>query len=615
MKLARALAALWDLTSRRQRLIAGALIVLMFVASAFEMGGMLVLFAYISGLGEDGAAGARGGLRYAFELVFPEAGPMAFALIGGLIVIGVFVFKNVLAVGVSFAITRFLMKLYEHITPRLLQGFLDAPYERILLRGTAEPTRIVNQMLELFNSCLGSAMQVISDLVLIAMIAALLLFVDPLLTALACTMFGMALVLMHAATRKILVRMGDEAVDMQRQSQKIVAESFGGLISARLNGTTDAFVARYSRYIHRAALLNRRRRALAQLPRMSNEVLLAAGIVAAVLYFGVRGQGIEAAVPTLALFGLAGLRLTTALSRLSGALQLINERQGEFDMALDTIRSVAPELSRSSPASASAQGGAGNLPLLEGAPGHFSDALELRGVTFTFPQAARPALDRIDLDVGARAFTAFCGPSGSGKSTLLLVMMGLIRPDRGLVLCDGWSVFDHIGAWHARIGYVGQRPFVAARSVRENVAFGRPPEAIDEEKVWHALELARLADVVRQLPQQLSSTLGEDGSHVSGGQRQRLDIARALYDDPDILFLDEATAALDNVTEREVTEAIRGLSGDKTIICVAHRLTTVREADVIHLMESGRVTASGTYEALIRDTPAFRKMAEAGRAA
>jgi ABC-type multidrug transport system fused ATPase/permease subunit len=144
---------------------------------------------------------------------------------------------------------------------------------------------------------------------------------------------------------------------------------------------------------------------------------------------------------------------------------------------------------------------------------------------------------------------------------------------------------------------------------------GRAAPDIDDHRVWRALKLAQLEDVVRALPQQLASMLGEDGSRVSGGQRQRLDIARALYDDPDILFLDEATAALDTVTEQEVTQAILGLSGNKTIVCIAHRLSTVRAADTIHLMEEGRITASGTYDELVRHAPSFRRMAEAGQAA
>jgi ABC-type bacteriocin/lantibiotic exporter with double-glycine peptidase domain len=188
-----------------------------------------------------------------------------------------------------------------------------------------------------------------------------------------------------------------------------------------------------------------------------------------------------------------------------------------------------------------------------------------------------------------------------------------MKPQTGSILCDGWSVFEHIRKWHANIGYVGQALYIAGRSVRENVAFGCPPEQIDDDKVWRALELASAADFVRALPGGLRTDLREAGSILSGGQRQRIVIARALYKDPDVLFFDEATAALDNVTEQEITNAITRLSGEKTVICVAHRLSTIRGSDTIYMVEGGSVVASGSYDELLATSDGFRAMAQADR--
>jgi ABC-type multidrug transport system fused ATPase/permease subunit len=192
--------------------------------------------------------------------------------------------------------------------------------------------------------------------------------------------------------------------------------------------------------------------------------------------------------------------------------------------------------------------------------------------------------------------------------------MGLIKPQSGEVLCDELSVFDHVRAWHAGIGYVGQKMYLASGTVRENVAFGVPPGDIDDDKVWRALELAAAASFVRDFPDGIYANMQEDGSVLSGGQRQRIVIARALYKDPEIIFFDEATAALDNVTEREITAAIGRLSGSKTIICVAHRLSSIRQSDVIYVIDKGKVVDRGTYDQLLAESQPFRTLALAHEA-
>jgi ABC-type multidrug transport system fused ATPase/permease subunit len=314
-------------------------------------------------------------------------------------------------------------------------------------------------------------------------------------------------------------------------------------------------------------------------------------------------------VPVLALFGFAGLRLTAAFSRLSASLQSVSENRRDFGVLMNAIRKALPggeERAEAPPDDYLA----GDRPLPAGTPARFSEALKVENVRFTYPTAPRPAVNDVGLVLQPGSFTAICGATGSGKSTLLLIMMGLLKPDQGEVVCDGWSVFDHVRAWHARIGYVGQRPFVARRSIRENVAFGLPADGIDDGKVWRALELAQIADEIRGVRGDIRARLGDGGIMLSGGQLQRLDLARALYRAPQVLFLDEATAALDNITERKVVKAIRRDSGIETVVCVAHRLSTIRDADVIHVMENGTITGSGPYDRLVDRHAVFAEMAE-----
>jgi ABC-type bacteriocin/lantibiotic exporter with double-glycine peptidase domain len=187
--------------------------------------------------------------------------------------------------------------------------------------------------------------------------------------------------------------------------------------------------------------------------------------------------------------------------------------------------------------------------------------------------------------------------------------LGLVKPTGGRLSCDGWNIHHHIRAWHKNVGYVAQDLYFSPKSIRENVAFGIPAKRIDDEKVNKALALASAEDFVRALPGGVNHRLRSGATNLSGGQRQRLIIARALYNDPDIVIFDEATAALDNATEREITQAIQELSGTKTVICVAHRLSTIEKSDKIYVIEDGSVSGVGTYDELLESNPSFQKLA------
>jgi ATP-binding cassette subfamily C protein len=200
------------------------------------------------------------------------------------------------------------------------------------------------------------------------------------------------------------------------------------------------------------------------------------------------------------------------------------------------------------------------------------------------------------------------GATGSGKSTLVDVLLGLLRPTAGQLLLDGKPLNGHERAWQRLIGYVPQAPYLLDDTIRRNIAFGVGDTLIDEHRVARASTLAQLEDVVRHLPQGLDTPLGERGARLSGGQQQRVAIARALYGDPAVLVFDEATAALDNQTEREVTRAIAALHGTRTLIVIAHRLSTVAACDRLIFLEGGRIAAAGTYQELLSH-PAFKTMA------
>jgi ATP-binding cassette subfamily C protein len=201
------------------------------------------------------------------------------------------------------------------------------------------------------------------------------------------------------------------------------------------------------------------------------------------------------------------------------------------------------------------------------------------------------------------------GSSGAGKTTIVDLILGLLEPDKGEILLDGNDIQQNLSAWQKTLGYIPQSIYLADETLRSNIAFGIPEEEIDEQKVLNAVQMAQLETLIKQLPDGLDTIIGENGTRLSGGQRQRVGIARALYHDPEVLVMDEATSALDNITEKQITDAIESLKGERTLIMIAHRLTTVKNCDMLYFMEDGKIVEQGTYDDLVHSNVRFREMA------
>jgi ABC-type multidrug transport system fused ATPase/permease subunit len=238
--------------------------------------------------------------------------------------------------------------------------------------------------------------------------------------------------------------------------------------------------------------------------------------------------------------------------------------------------------------------------------------IRLDHVAFRYPDAAEPVFHDLTLTIPQNRTTAFVGSSGAGKSTLLDLILGLQEPTSGLITCGGRAVQEDKASWYASLGVVPQDVFLTNDTVLANIAFGVEPGNVDETRVRHAVEQAQLSHLVAELPQGLNTVVGERGVRLSGGQRQRLGLARALYREPSVLILDEATSALDNVTERDITETLKGLSGNLTIVIVAHRLSTVRHADNLVFLQDGHIEAEGTFSSLRQQSVEFARLVELG---
>ena len=337
---------------------------------------------------------------------------------------------------------------------------------------------------------------------------------------------------------------------------------------------------------------------VSQVPRYALEVIAFGGILLITMYFVVTQRDTANTIPLMALYAFAGYRLMPALQGVFSGITTI-----KFNLAL--LDRLSRDLALKSYPHKEIKSW-DNVVI----PMEFRESIELKDVMFTYPGVEEPVLNTLNLYIAAKTTVGFAGTTGAGKTTLIDIILGLFHPQKGEFLVDGKHISkSNIRAWRRSVGYVPQQIFLSDLSVRQNIAFGVDKDRIDDKSVERAARIAHLHDfIVNELPEGYDTVIGERGIRISGGQRQRIGIARAMYNDPEVLILDEATSSLDNITEAMVMVAIQGLTRKKTILMIAHRLTTLVDCDVIHFMDQGRIISSGTYDQLMKSCPEFRTM-------
>ncbi len=608
------LSTLWSLINRRQRLVFMALIGSLMVAGVIEMGTILLILGFVKGLSIDPETGQRAGkLMSVLDGLF---GPLRlndveYALYVGGGLLFVLVVRNGISTISFFFLNRFLMKLNQRISVNLLRGYLVLPYEQFNAEGAEKASNAISKIFSEFSKSFSATAQVLADGLTLTFVVGLLFFVDPGFTLIAAAIFAAAGLFSYSRMQKFHGKMNRRARNENRRADRFLRDGLEGIVETRLRDARRRVVHGYSEALNRLAMFKRRGSAVAKLPRTVNELALIAFLIGAVLRFALAGESVKDALPTLAVFAFAGLKMNGFMSRLNRSLQILRKGHRSFEEHSAKLRELAPAMIRGAQGEQSNHYLASERPLKEGQDGRLHDAVIVENVSYRYPGAKWDALKRVSLRIEKGQFVGLCGASGGGKSTLALLLLGLLDPKEGRILCDGWPLAEHIRRWHENVGYVGQDMYFSRATIRENVAFSTSDEEIDDERVQRALRMARAEQFVSQLPQGTKTMVHRGARNFSMGQRQRLIIARALYLDPDVLVFDEATASVDNITEREIVDAIVRLSGQKTIISIAHRLSTLEKCDMIYLINDGKIEASGTYETLLRESPGFRRLAQA----
>lgn len=485
------------------------------------------------------------------------------------------------------------------VSYRLIKAYLHQPYQWYLNQHTAKmTTSVLSESGQVINGALFPAMQMVTKTLIVLALFSLLVFADPVLAFIALCVIGVAYGLIYLVSRRRLSSLGKSRHRANQKRYRVAQESFGGIKDLFIIGREAQAVERYRLASENMAKQIAKARVTSELPPLAMQGLIFSGMVAIVIYFvGVYG-GLQEALPILSLFALAGYRLMPEMQAVYRHIAEIRVNES----VLDSVYKDLKNLEKTARPMRSAN--------VEKWPGLDEPEITLSHVHYTYPKAAKEALSDINLKILPFSTIGIVGPTGSGKTTLVDVLLGLLSPERGDLLVGGVKVAaGNIRSWQDKIGYVPQQIFLTDNTVAGNIAFGMDERDIDQAAVERAARIANLHEfIIEELPEGYQTRIGEKGVRLSGGQRQRIGIARALYHDPSVLILDEATSALDNLTERAVMEAVNRLSKKKTIILIAHRLSTVQACDEIVLMEAGKVSARGSYDELVASNPVFREM-------
>lgn len=540
------------------------------------------------------------GKLYAFSGL---ASPNRFLFATGVGVLIMLSLASIISIVTTWRMSLFAFGVGTEIADRLYQHYLAQPW---LFHAQGSSAQLTKQISTEANRVTQQIIQPLihfnSRLVLAVLISGAILLYNPIIALSGLAIFVSGYVLIYTLVRHRIAYHGRKVSSTNTQRFKLMNEGFGGIKDVLLLGRSRYFIEQFNKsgkVLARAQGVNS---ALTLVPRYFMELLAFGAVIGLVLLLLKLHHGVlSQALPMLAVYTLAGFKLLPALQQIYGSVTQIKGNMAAFESIKADLEASVQDKTMV------AKDSVHTHAQIQLSTHHM---IHLQNITFTYPGKDTPALNNINIKIPINAIVGFVGESGSGKSTAVDLILGLIEPDQGQLMLDELVIGpQNKRAWQNNIGFVPQSIFLSEDSIAKNIAFGLDPQAINMEQVEKAMRLASLEELVHSLPHGLDTKVGERGVQLSGGQRQRIGIARALYNNGQLLIFDEATSALDGITEKVIMDAIHALSGQRTIVLIAHRLKTVKHCDLIYFMDHGQVVDQGTYEQLLERNERFQKMA------
>ena len=518
---------------------------------------------------------------------FGFASPRSFLIFLAIVMLAFIILRNAFSAFLMFVRTRFVQSCRHTLSTRLFEAYLGQRYVFFLGRNSFDFSK--NIMSEV-GGMIGGTLMPIAELatsgIQILLLIAFLLSVDVASTMAIAALVGLVYLAILVSSRRKLNRLGLERYNLSAQMARSTNEVFWGIKAAKISGKENVFLETYKPASQKLALNTATEEVIGVMPKYVLEAAGFSAIIIFILFLMLRSEGdFSRAISSIAVYAYAGYRLLPSVQNFFRQLTRLKYSAPGTEKIIEEFgfeRSALP------------------LPDPNIKPLDFNESIRLENVSFTYPEKDKPVLHRLSLEIKKNAVVGFCGETGCGKTTAIDIILALLIPQEGRLLIDGVEINDeNRNAWQKDIGYVPQSVYLSNTSIAENIAFGVPVDKIDMDAVRLAAKMAQIDGFIRdELYEGYKTRIGERGMRLSGGQQQRIGIARALYTNPEVLVLDEATSALDTDTETEVMQAIDSLAGQKTIIIIAHRTTTLKNCDVIYKIAGGEIATQGTYDEL-----------------
>lgn len=571
---------------RKDKIKLVGLAILMVIGSVLELLAVAVFNPFIEVLMQTSSIEDDFFLKLFFTHIHLNGIEQYLVVLSALIAV-IYLVKNIYLSFLQNVILSFSYTTRMNLATRLLTTYMNEPYTFHLSKNIAEMQRCLQSDTSQFMSLINSCLQLTVEMVTCLALAAYLFHTSHSITVVIGVLLLLCIGLFFMISKKVSSRLGRQNENYNAKLFQWINQSLGGIKELKILQREEYFIDSYKTNYKKLIWGARVNELIAALPKYIVETVAMVGLVFAIIIKLLFGHGaLETFIPQIAVFAVAAFRLLPSVGRVNAYINSIMYNKASLDMIYDDLKEIDSE------------------PVQEiewqekKEKWIFTKGVTVEHVSYHYPDSDVEVLHDISLEIPKGKTVALIGPSGAGKTTLADIILGLLPPVSGVVRMDQHNVYENLRSWREKLGYIPQSIYLSDDTIRNNVAFGIYEAQIDDNAIWKALEKAQLKEFVQGLENGLDTYVGDRGVRLSGGQRQRIGIARALYHDPEILVLDEATSALDSSTEQAVMESIESLQGLKTMIIIAHRLTTIKNADLVYEVSGGNVTLRDKNEVI-----------------
>lgn len=559
---------------RKQKIALIGLTVVMVINALLEMLGISAILPFVNAVLQPELLWDKWYIEPLINIMHIKSNNQLIIIISVIIII-VYIIKNIILIYMSNLQYKFSYYGVRDMGNRFMKFYLLQEYAFFFKYNSAELIRDVSSDIEMFYATVLAFLQFTSEIIVCLALTFLLFATDFLITMGVAVALGLMALFFMGHYKNILIDLGNQRRWYTYKRMQSMQEGFGGIKEIKIANCENYFMKRFKDANGKNAEANRRNLFLNAIPKPIMEILCISSLMIVICVKISLGIESKEFISVLSVFAVAAFRLLPSVNKLSGYIGNIMHNGVVIDEIYHKIINMEEQGERYK------------------APDAFEFSLDnkisIENVSFRYPETEHNILEKVQFKILKNQSVAFIGPSGAGKTTLADIILGLLKPSEGHVLVDGRDIFDDLNGWRGILAYIPQNIYMLDDTIRNNISFGMDEQLWADERIWEALEEAQLKEFVLELPRGLDTMIGEAGIRLSGGQRQRIGIARALFRKPKILILDEATSALDNDTEAAVMESIERLQGKLTMIIIAHRLTTIKNCDVVYEVNNMRV--------------------------